>query len=66
MLIFRMEIASFLQDILLQVHNAAVKSGRKPEDIELVAVSKTVELERIKEAVIAGVRKIGFRKLRIK
>ena len=59
MLIFKMEIALFLQDVLLQVHNAAVKSGRKPEDIELVAVSKTVELERIKEAVIAGVRILG-------
>lgn len=38
---------------------AAVKSGRQPEDICLVAVTKTVPPERIKEAITAGIGHIG-------
>ena len=38
---------------------AAAKSGRPPEDICLVAVTKTVPPERIKEAIAAGIRHIG-------
>lgn len=38
---------------------AAAKSGRRPEDICLVAVTKTVPPERIKEALAAGVQHIG-------
>ena len=33
---------------------AAVRSGRRPEDVALIAVSKKVEPERIEEALTAG------------
>ena len=59
MLIFSMEIAQSLQGVYMQVRDAAIKSGRNPEDIQVVVVSKTVELERIKEAVHAGARIFG-------
>ena len=38
---------------------AAVKSGRAPEDIELVAVTKTVPVEYINRSIELGVRHIG-------
>ncbi len=38
---------------------AAEKSGRRPEDIELVAVTKTVPLECINHSISLGVRHIG-------
>ncbi len=38
---------------------AAIKSGRAPEDIELVAVTKTVPVEYINRSIELGVRHIG-------
>lgn len=38
---------------------AAEKSGRRPEDIELVAVTKTVPVEYINRSIELGVRHIG-------
>jgi pyridoxal phosphate enzyme (YggS family) len=38
---------------------AAEKSGRRPEDIRLVAVTKTVPPEKINQAVAAGVTDLG-------
>src|SRR3989338_3116896 len=37
----------------------AVKSGRKPEDITLVCVTKQADMAQIKEAVSCGVTDIG-------
>jgi hypothetical protein len=34
-----------------RIERAAQKAGRDPKEIKLVAVSKTVELDRIKEAI---------------
>jgi len=42
-----------------QIVKAAQKAGRNPEEINLVAVSKTVESARIKEAIEAGVSILG-------
>ncbi|MBR6821671.1 MAG: YggS family pyridoxal phosphate-dependent enzyme [Clostridia bacterium] len=41
------------------IADSALKSGRKPEDITLVAVSKTVEEERIREAISCGISHLG-------
>jgi pyridoxal phosphate enzyme (YggS family) len=41
------------------MERAAQKAGRSPKDIELVAVSKTVEVDRIKEAIEAGASILG-------
>lgn len=38
---------------------AAARSGRQPEDICLVAVTKTIAPEKIQEAVVAGIDHIG-------
>ncbi|MBO4848969.1 MAG: YggS family pyridoxal phosphate-dependent enzyme [Clostridia bacterium] len=38
---------------------AAIKSGRRPEDVRLVAVTKFVDTARIYEAIAAGCREVG-------
>lgn len=38
---------------------AALRSGRRPEDIELVAVTKTVPVEYINHSIALGVRHVG-------
>jgi len=54
---------SFIKENLLRVmeriEKAAQGVGRNPEEINLVAVSKTVESARIKEAIEAGVSILG-------
>jgi pyridoxal phosphate enzyme (YggS family) len=42
-----------------RIERAAQKAGRDPKEIKLLAVSKTVELDRIKEAIEAGVSILG-------
>lgn len=42
-----------------RLSHAAMRAGRNPEDIRLVAVSKTVEAERLREAVETGQRIFG-------
>lgn len=46
-------------DILKRMSHAAMRSGRSPEDVRLVAVTKTVGIETVKEAVDAGLRIFG-------
>jgi len=52
-----------IRDNLLKVREriekAAQSAGRDPKEIKLVAVSKTVEVARIKEAIEAGVSLLG-------
>lgn len=48
-----------LDNIRGQIKNAAIKCGRDPETIRLVAVSKTMPAERVKAAIEAGVTIIG-------
>ena len=42
-----------------KIERAAQRAGRDPKEINLVAVSKTVEVSRIKEAIEAGVSILG-------
>jgi len=42
-----------------RIERAAQKAGRDPREIKLVAVSKTVEVARVKEAIEAGVSILG-------
>ena len=42
-----------------RIERAAQKGGRDPREIKLVAVSKTVEVARVKEAIEAGVSILG-------
>jgi len=42
-----------------RIEKAAQNAGRNPKDIRLVAVSKTVETDRVREAIEAGVTILG-------
>lgn len=46
-----------------RVAEAAVRSGRRPEDITLIAVSKTKPVDKIKQAVEAGANILGENKV---
>jgi pyridoxal phosphate enzyme (YggS family) len=45
--------------VMERIENAARKIGRDPNEIKLVAVSKTVEVARIMEAIEAGISILG-------
>ncbi len=47
------------QQVLERIERAARRAGRDPKEVSLVAVSKTVETERIREAIDAGVTILG-------
>jgi PLP dependent protein len=52
-------VAEYLRDIEERIARAAEKSGRRREEIRLVAVSKTQPVERVREALAAGVTELG-------
>ena len=45
--------------IVDNVADAAIRSGRRPEDIEIVAVTKFVDIDRIHQAIEAGAYSVG-------
>jgi pyridoxal phosphate enzyme (YggS family) len=47
-------IAANLQRVLERIAAAALRCGRRPEDVTLVAVSKTKPAEAVREALAAG------------
>ena len=53
------EIKTNIIKVRERIAQAAKRSGRAPESIELVAVSKTVPTEKIIEAIDAGITDIG-------
>jgi pyridoxal phosphate enzyme (YggS family) len=52
-------IAENLERVREQVARAAEKSGRNAEEVELVAISKTHEADKVREAIDAGQRLFG-------
>jgi len=54
-----MSIADNIAEIHERIARAAARVGRNPDSITLMAVSKTVEPERIKEAYASGLRVFG-------
>jgi pyridoxal phosphate enzyme (YggS family) len=52
-------IATQLKALQERIHTAARASGRPPESVRLVAVSKTVDTERVQSAIGAGVTILG-------
>lgn len=56
---FFMSILDNIARIRERIHEAARRAGRGPESIALMAVSKVVESERIREAYQAGIRVFG-------
>lgn len=57
-----MSIAENLKTVRKRIEDAAVSAGRNPEDIQLIAVSKTRTAEEINEAIRLGVTDIGENK----
>lgn len=54
-----MSIRENIDDITKKIENTCKKIGRNPKDITVIAVSKTVESKRAKEAVNAGINNLG-------
>jgi len=52
---FRTNVA----EVCERIADAARKAGRRPEEITLIAVSKTHPVEAIREAFLAGIRHFG-------
>ncbi len=48
-----------IENILNLIDSSANKSGRKREEIKLIAVSKTFPAEKVKEAINAGITDFG-------
>ena len=56
-------IAENLERVREQIAQAAAKSGRSADDVELVAISKTHDAERVREAIEAGQHLFGESKV---
>ncbi len=54
-----MGITDALNNVRDKINNSALKTGRNPEDIKLIAVSKRVELPKIVAAIKAGASILG-------
>ena len=52
-------IAANIANVRRRVSSAAEKSGRRPEDITLMAVSKTRGVDEVRAAAAAGVHNLG-------
>jgi PLP dependent protein len=53
------QIAKNLTEVNDRIASAALRAGRIPASVRLVAVSKTVDLDRIRAAIAAGQRLFG-------
>ena len=53
------DIGANVARVRARIAEAALRSGRRPEDVTLVGVTKTVGLDRIREVVACGVRALG-------
>ena len=53
------DIRGNLERVRERIARAAERAGRRAEDVLLIAVSKTVEAERIRQAVATGVPALG-------
>lgn len=54
-----MDLQDRLEDVRNRMRNAAVETGRRPEAITLVAVSKTFDADAIRPAIALGQRVFG-------
>jgi pyridoxal phosphate enzyme (YggS family) len=54
-----MDLKKRLDHVKDRINKTALKCGRDPESIHLVAVSKTIPANRVREAIMAGVTTLG-------
>jgi len=53
------DIGANVARVRARIAEAALRSGRRPESVLLVAITKTVGVDRIREAVACGLRVLG-------
>jgi pyridoxal phosphate enzyme (YggS family) len=53
------DIRANLERVQVAIADACRRAGRRPEDVVLIAVSKTVHVDRIREAIEAGIPSLG-------
>lgn len=53
------EVSASINRVRDRVAAAAQRSGRRPEDVALVAASKGIDVDRIKAAIASGVEHVG-------
>ena len=53
------EVLDGVARVRSRIAAAAARAGRRPEDVTLVAITKGIELSRIREVVSAGIVEIG-------
>lgn len=56
---FLLDIQNKIYDIQKRIQDSAVKVGRNPSDVLLLAVTKTVSIEKIQKAYDAGLKDFG-------
>ena len=54
-----MSVGENIESVRQRIRRACDRSGRAPEDVRLIAVSKTMPAESIREAYAAGLREFG-------
>jgi len=52
-----------IEDVLARVKNAAINSNRDPEEVQLIAVTKTVDIDIVKRAIDYGIVHVGENKV---
>ncbi|MDA0738067.1 MAG: YggS family pyridoxal phosphate-dependent enzyme [Nitrospirae bacterium] len=57
------DIAANVQFVLQTIRDAALQAGRDPQSVKLVGVTKYVEAERVREAILAGIHICGENRL---
>jgi PLP dependent protein len=55
----RRKLTDNLKRIRERIHNACERRGRRPEDVRLIAVTKTVEVDIIRSGIEAGLHDLG-------
>jgi hypothetical protein len=53
------DIRKNLDDVQRRVLDACARAGRDPGEVKLVAVTKNVDVDRIREAMACGIRRFG-------
>lgn len=56
-------VARNVQTVLDNIRQAALRAGRRPESVRLIAATKTVSPDRVRSAIEAGVRILGENRL---
>lgn len=58
-----MSLSDNLSEVQKRIEKAALRAGRNPDEIKLIAVSKTKPVEMIREIYTAGIRDFGENKV---